>query len=153
MRRWLSSVAVWRIVVRLDAFFGVIAATAFGDVASRARCRGHAVGQVRMMAPRAFVTQVLMAETGCSCGRLIRCVRSRATHRREEVVSNRSVIFHAGRYRHAVEVEKTEGFGKAGAKFEELDKAAAVSGFWVKRALIFDVDAHHATQGLRPRWW
>jgi len=30
---------------------------------------------------------------------------------------------------YAVEVEKTEGLGKAGAVFEELDEAAA--GFWV----------------------
>ncbi len=70
----------------------------------------------------------------------------------EEVVLEQAGDFFPGgeiAAQYAVEVEKTEGLGKAGAVFEELDEAAAV--FWIlgETGVDFSCGRPPCAQGLR----
>ena len=116
-----------------DAFFGVIAATAFGDVVEQGggvedmwswvglhdgTCLGHFVA-VGFDGETAHI-----ADDGQD-------VVVYGVNMEEVVLEQAGDFFPCGEIaaKYAVEVKKTEGLGKAGAVFEELDKAAAV--FWI----------------------
>ena len=136
-----------------DAFFGVIAATAFGDVVQQ----GGGVEDVWSW---------VSLHDGAGLGHFVAVgFDGEAAHiaddgqdvvvygvNMEEVVLEQAGDFFpcgeiAAQY--AVEVEKTEGLGKAGAVFEELDEAAAV--FWIlgETGVDFPCGRPPCAQGLR----
>lgn len=136
-----------------DAFFGVIAATAFGDVVQQ----GGGVEDVRPW---------VGLHDGAGFGHFVAVgFDGEAAHiaddgqdvvvygvNMEEVVLEQAGDFFPGgeiAAKYAVEVEKTEGLGEAGAVFEELDEAAAV--FWVlgETGVDFSCGRPPCAQGLR----
>mgnify|MGYP003084305100 FL=1 len=136
-----------------DAFFGVIAATAFGDVVQQ----GGGVEDMRSW---------ICLHDGAGLGHLVAVGFDGETAHiaddgqdvvvygvnMEEVVLEQAGDFFPCREiaaKYTVEVEKTEGLGKAGAVFEELDEAAAV--FWIlgETGVDFSCGRPPCTQGLR----
>lgn len=136
-----------------DAFFGVIAATAFGDVVQQ----GGGVEDMRSW---------ICLHDGAGLGHLVAVGFDGETAHiaddgqdvvvygvnMEEVVLEQAGDFFPCREiaaKYTVEVEKTEGLGKAGAVFEELDEAAAV--FWIlgETGVDFPCGRPPCTQGLR----
>ena len=116
-----------------DAFFGVIATTAFGDVVQQ----GGGVEDVRSWVGLHdgaglghFVAVGFDGETAhiADDGQDVVVY---GVNMEEVVLEQAGDFFPCGEIaaKYAVEVEKTEGLGKAGAVFKELDKAAAV--FWI----------------------
>ena len=116
-----------------DAFFGVIAATAFCDVVQQ----GGGVEDMRSW---------IGLHDGAGFGHFVAVgfdgetahiaddgqdVVVYGVNMEEVVLEQTGDFFPCGEIaaKYAVEVEKTEGLGKAGAVFEELDEAAAV--FWI----------------------
>ena len=136
-----------------DAFFGVIAATAFGDVVQQG-------GGIEDMWPWVglhdgaglghFVAVGFDGETAhiADDGQDVVVY---GVNMEEVVLEQAGDFFPCGEIaaKYAVEVEKTEGLGKAGAVFEELDEAAAV--FWIlgKTGIDFSCGRPPCTQGLR----
>ena len=136
-----------------DAFFGVIAATAFGDVVQQ----GGGVEDVRSWVGLHdgaglghFVAVGFDGETAhiADDGQDVVVY---GVNMEEVVLEQAGDFFPCGEIaaKYAVEVEKTEGLGKAGAVFEELDEAAAV--FWVlgETGVDFSCGCPPCTQGLR----
>lgn len=136
-----------------DAFFGVIAATAFGDVVQQ----GGGVEDMRSWVGLHdgaglghFVAVGFDGETAhiADDGQDVVVY---GVNMEEVVLEQASDFFPCGEIaaKYAVEVEKTEGLGKAGTVFEELDKAAAV--FWIlgKTGVDFSCGRPPCTQGLR----
>ena len=136
-----------------DAFFGVIAATAFGDVVQQ----GGGVEDMRSWVGLHdgaglghFVTVGFDGETAhiADDGQDVVVY---GVNMEEVVLEQAGDFFPCGEIaaKYAVEVEKTEGLGKAGAVFEELDKAAAV--FWIlgETGVDFSCGCPPCTQGLR----
>lgn len=136
-----------------DAFFGVIAATAFGDVVQQ----GSGVEDMRSWVglhdgagPGHFVAVGFDGETAhiADDGQDVVVY---GVNMEEVVLEQAGDFFPCGEIaaKYAVEVEKTEGLGKAGAVFEELDKAAAV--FWIlgETGVDFSCGCPPCTQGLR----
>ena len=136
-----------------DAFFGVIATTAFGDVVQQ----GGGVEDVRSW---------VGLHDGAGFGHFVAVGFDGETAHiaddgqdvvvygvnMEEVVLEQAGDFFPGgeiAAKYAVEVEKTEGLGKAGAVFEELDEAAAV--FWIlgETGVDFPCGRPPCAQGLR----
>lgn len=116
-----------------DAFFGVIAATAFCDVVQQ----GGGVEDMRSW---------IGLHDGAGLGHFVAVgfdgetahiaddgqdVVVYGVNMEEVVLEQAGDFFPCGEIaaKYAVEVEKTEGLGEAGAVFEELDEAAAV--FWI----------------------
>ena len=136
-----------------DAFFGVIAATAFGDVVQQ----GGGVEDVRSWVGLHdgaglghFVAVGFDGETAhiADDGQDVVVY---GVNMEEVVLEQAGDFFPCGEIaaKYAVEVEKTEGLGKAGAVFEELDEAAAV--FWVlgETGVDFSCGRPPCAQGLR----
>lgn len=136
-----------------DAFFGVIAATAFGDVVQQ----GSGVEDMRSWVGLHdgtglghFVAVGFNGETAhiADDGQDVVVY---GVNMEEVVLEQAGDFFPCGEVaaQYAVEVEKTEGLGKAGAVFEELDKAAAV--FWVlgETGVDFPCGRPPCAQGLR----
>ena len=116
-----------------DAFFGVIAATAFGDVVQQGggvEDMWSWVGLHDGAGLGHFVAMSFDGETAhiADDGQDVVVYR---VNMEEVVLEQAGDFFPCGEIaaKYAVEVEKTEGLGEAGAVFEELDKAAAV--FWI----------------------
>lgn len=136
-----------------DAFFGVIAATAFGDVVEQ----GGGVEDVRSWVGLHdgaglghFVAVGFDGETAhiADDGQDVVVY---GVNMEEVVLEQAGDFFPCGEIaaKYAVEVEKTESLGKAGAVFEELDEAAAV--FWIlgKTGVDFSCGRPPCTEGLR----
>ena len=136
-----------------DAFFGVIAATAFGDVVQQ----GGGVEDMRSWVGLHdgaglghFVTVGFDGETAhiADDGQDVVVY---GVNMEEVVLEQAGDFFPCGEIaaKYAVEVEKTESLGKAGAVFEELDKAAAV--FWIlgETGIDFSCSRPPCTEGLR----
>ena len=136
-----------------DAFFGVIAATAFGDVVQQ----GGGVEDMRSWVGLHdgagfghFVAVGFDGETAhiADDGQDVVVY---GVNMEEVVLEQSGDFFPCGEIasKYAVEVEKTEGLGEAGAVFEELDKAAAV--FWIlgETGVDFSCGRPPCTQGLR----
>lgn len=136
-----------------DAFFGVIAATAFGDVVQQgggvediwSRIGLHdGAGLGHFVAVGFDGETAHIAEDGQD-------VVVYGVNMEEVVLEQAGDFFPCGEIaaKYAVEVEKTEGLGKAGTVFEELDKAAAV--FWIlgETGVDFSCGCPPCAQGLR----
>ena len=136
-----------------DAFFGVIAAAAFGDVVQQ----GGGVEDVRSWVGLHdgaglghFVAVGFDGETAhiADDGQDVVVY---GVNMEEVVLEQAGDFFPCGEIaaKYAVEVEKTESLGKAGAVFEELDEAAAV--FWIlgKTGVDFSCGRPPCTEGLR----
>lgn len=136
-----------------DAFFGVIAAAAFGNVVQQ----GGGVEDVRSW---------VGLHDGAGLGHFVAVGFDGETahiaddgqdmvvygvNMKEVVLEQAGNFFPGGEIaaQYAVEVEKTEGLGKAGAVFEELDEAAAV--FWIlgETGVDFPCGRPPCAQGLR----
>ena len=136
-----------------DAFFGVIAAAAFGNVVQQ----GGGVEDVRSW---------IGLHDGAGLGHFVAVGFDGETahiaddgqdmvvygvNMEEVVLEQAGDFFPCGEIaaKYAVEVEKTEGLGEAGAVFEELDEAAAV--FWIlgETGIDFSCGRPPCTQGLR----
>lgn len=136
-----------------DTFFGVIAATSFGDVVQQG-------GGVEDMWSR------IGLHDGAGLGHFVAVGFDGETahiaddgqnmvvygvNMEEVVLEQAGDFFPCGEIaaKYAVEVEKTEGLGKAGTVFEELDKAAAV--FWIlgETGVDFSCGRPPCTEGLR----
>lgn len=136
-----------------DAFFGVIAAAAFGNVVQQ----GGGVEDVRSW---------VGLHDGAGLGHFVAVGFDGETAHiaddgqdvvvygvnMEEVVLEQAGDFFPGgeiAAKYAVEVEKTEGLGEAGAVFEELDEAEAV--FWIlgETGVDFPCGRPPCAQGLR----
>lgn len=136
-----------------DAFFGVIAATAFGDVVQQS-------GGVEDM------WSWIGLHDGAGLGHFVAVgfdgetahiaddgedVVVYGVNMEEVVLEQAGDFFPCGEIaaKYAVEVEKTEGLGEAGTVFEELDEAAAV--FWIlgETGVDFSCGRPPCTQGLR----
>ena len=136
-----------------DAFFGVIAATAFGDVVQQ----GGGVEDIWSW---------IGLHDGAGLGHFVAVgFDGETAHIADDgqdvvvygVNMEEVVLEQAGDFlpcgeiaaKYAVEVEKTEGLGKAGTVFEELDEAAAV--FWVlgETGVDFSCGRPPCAQGLR----
>lgn len=131
-----------------DAFFCMIAATAFGDVVQQGGgvedmwswiCLHNGAGFGHFVAVGFDGETAHIADDGQD-------VVVYGVNMEEVVLEQAGDFFPCGEIaaKYAVEVEKTESLGKAGAVFEELDEAAAV--FWIlgKTGVDFRVAAHHA---------
>lgn len=136
-----------------DAFFGVIAAAAFGDVVQQ----GGGVEDVRSWVGLHdgaglghFVAVGFDGETAhiADDGQDVVVY---GVNMEEVVLEQAGDFFPCGEIaaQYAVEVEKTEGLGEAGAVFEELDEAAAV--FWIlgETGVDFSCGRPPCAQGLR----
>lgn len=136
-----------------DAFFGVIAATAFGDVVQQGggvEDMWSWVGLHDGAGLGHFVAVGFDGETAhiADDGQDVVVYGVNM----EEVVLEQAGDFSpcgeiAAKY--AVEVEKTEGLGEAGAVFEELDEAAAVFRVLGETGVDFSCGRPPCTQGLR----
>lgn len=136
-----------------DAFFGVIAATAFGDVVQQGggvEDMWSWVGLHDGAGLGHFVAMGFDGETAHISDDGQNVV-VHGVNMEEVVLEQAGDFFPCGEIaaEYAVEVEKTEGLGKAGAVFEELDKAAAV--FWIlgKTGVDFSCGRPPCAQGLR----
>jgi len=136
-----------------DAFFGVIAATAFGDVMQQGggvEDMWSWVGLHDGAGLRHFVAMSFDGETAHIADNG-QDVVVYGVNMEEVVLEQAGDFFPCGEIasKYAVEVEKTEGLGKAGAVFEELDKAVAV--FWVlgETGVDFSCGRPPCAQGLR----
>ena len=136
-----------------DAFFGVIAATAFGDVVQQGggvEDMWSWVGLHDGAGLRHFVAMSFDGETAHIADNG-QDVVVYGVNMEEVVLEQAGDFFPCGEIaaKYAVEVEKTEGLGKAGAVFEELDKAVAV--FWVlgETGVDFSCGRPPCAQGLR----
>lgn len=136
-----------------DAFFGVIAATAFGDVVQQGggvEDMWSWVGLHDGAGLGHFVAVGFDGETAYIADDGQNMVVY-GVNMEEVVLEQAGDFFPCGEIaaKYAVEVEKTEGLGKAGAVFEELDKAAAV--FWIldETSIDFSCGRPPCTQGLR----
>lgn len=136
-----------------DAFFGVIAATAFGDVVQQGggvEDMWSWVGLHDGAGLGHFVAVGFDGETAhiADDGQDVVVY---GVNMEEVVLEQTGDFFPCGEIaaKYAVEVEKTEGLGKAGAVFEEFDKAAAV--FWIlgKTGVDFSCGRPPCAQGLR----
>lgn len=136
-----------------DAFFGVIAATAFGDVVQQGggvEDMWSWVGLHDGAGLGHFVAVGFDGETAhiADDGQDVVVY---GVNMEEVVLEQAGDFFPCGEIaaKYAVEVEKTEGLGKAGAVFEELDEAAAV--FWIlgKTGVDFSCGRPPCTEGLR----
>lgn len=136
-----------------DAFFGVIASTAFGDVVEQGggvEDMWSWVGLHDGAGLGHFVAVGFDGETAYIADDGQNMVVY-GVNMEEVVLEQAGDFFPCGEIaaKYAVEVEKTEGLGKAGAVFEELDKAAAV--FWIldETSIDFSCGRPPCTQGLR----
>ena len=136
-----------------DAFFGVIAATAFGDVVQQGGGVEDMWSWVGLHDGAGFGHFVAMSFDGETAHIADdgQDVVVYGVNMEEVVLEQAGDFFPCGEIaaKYAVEVEKTEGLGKAGAVFEESDKAAAV--FWVlgETGVDFSCGRPPCTQGLR----
>ena len=136
-----------------DAFFGVIAATAFGDVVQQGggvEDMWSWVGLHDGAGLGHFVAVGFDAETAHIADDGQDMVVY-GVNMEEVVLEQAGDFFPCGEIaaKYAVEVEKTEGLGEAGAVFEELDEAAAV--FWIlgETGVDFPCGRPPCAQGLR----
>lgn len=136
-----------------DAFFGVIAAAAFGDVVQQGggvEDMWSWVGLHDGAGFGHFVAVGFDSETAhiTDDGQDVVVY---GVNMEEVVLEQAGDFFPCGKIaaKYAVEVEKTEGLGKAGAVLEELDKAAAV--FWIlgETGVDFSCGRPPCAQGLR----
>ena len=136
-----------------DAFFGVIAATAFGDVVQQGSGVEDMWSWVGLHDGAGFGHFVAVGFDGETAhitddGQNVVVY---GVNMEEVVLEQAGDFFPCGEIaaKYAVEVKKTEGLGKAGAVFEELDKAAAV--FWIlgKTGIDFSCGRPPCTEGLR----
>lgn len=136
-----------------DAFFGVIAATAFGDVVQQGGGVEDMWSWVGLHDSAGFGHFVAMSFDGETAHITDdgQDVVVYGVNMEEIVLEQAGDFFPCGEIaaKYAVEVEKTEGLGEAGAVFEELDKAAAV--FWIlgETGVDFSCGRPPRTQGLR----
>lgn len=136
-----------------DAFFGVIAATAFGDVVQQGGGVEDMWSWVGLHDGAGFGHFVAVGFNGETAHIADdgQDVVVYGVNMEEVVLEQAGDFFPCGEIaaKYAVEVEKTEGLGKAGAVFEELDKAAAV--FWVlgETGVDFSCGRPPCTEGLR----
>ena len=136
-----------------DAFFGVIAATAFGDVVQQGGGVEDMWSWVGLHDGAGFGHFVAVGFDGETAHIADdgQDVVVYGVNMEEVVLEQAGDFFPCGEIaaKYAVEVEKTEGLGKAGAVFEESDKAAAV--FWVlgETGVDFSCGRPPCTQGLR----
>lgn len=136
-----------------DAFFGVIAAAAFGDVVQQGggvEDMWSWVGLHDGAGLGHFVAVSFDGETAhiADDGQDVVVY---GVNMEEVVLEQAGDFFPCGEIaaKYAVEVEKTEGLGETSAVFEELDKAAAV--FWIlgKTGVDFSCGRPPCAQGLR----
>ena len=136
-----------------DAFFGVIAATAFGDVVQQGGGVEDMWSWVGLHDGAGFGHFVAVGFDGETAHIADdgQDVVVYGVNMEEVVLEQAGDFFPCGEIaaKYAVEVEKTEGLGKAGAVFEELDKAAAV--FWIlgETGVDFSCGRPPCAQGLR----
>ena len=136
-----------------DAFFCVIAATAFGDVVQQGGGVEDMWSWVGLHDGAGFGHFVAVGFDGETAHIADdgQDVVVYGVNMEEVVLEQAGDFFPCGEIaaKYAVEVEKTEGLGKAGAVFEELDKAAAV--FWIlgETGVNFSCGRPPCTQGLR----
>ena len=136
-----------------DAFFGVIAATAFGDVVQQGGGVEDMWSWIGLHDGAGFGHFVAVGFDGETAHIADdgQDVVVYGVNMEEVVLEQAGDFFPCGEIaaKYAVEVEKTEGLGKAGAVFEELDKAAAV--FWIlgETGIDFSCGCPPCTQGLR----
>lgn len=136
-----------------DAFFGVIAATAFGDVVQQGGGVEDMWSWIGLHDGAGFGHFVAVGFDG-ETAHIADDGQDVVVYgvNMEEVVLEQAGDFSpcgeiAAKY--AVEVEKTEGLGEAGAVFEELDKAAAVFRVLGETGVDFSCGRPPCTQGLR----
>ena len=136
-----------------DAFFGMIAATAFGDVVQQGGGVEDMWSWIGLHDGAGFGHFVAVGFDGETAHIADdgQDVVVYGVNMEEVVLEQAGDFFPCGEIaaKYAVEVEKTEGLGKAGAVFEELDEAAAV--FWIlgETGVDFSCGCPPCTQGLR----
>lgn len=136
-----------------DAFFCVIAATAFSDVVQQGGGVEDIWSWIGLHDGAGFGHFVAVGFDGETAHIADdgQDVVVYGVNMEEVVLEQAGDFFPCGEIasKYAVEVEKTEGLGKAGAVFEELDKAVAV--FWVlgETGVDFSCGRPPCAQGLR----
>ena len=136
-----------------DAFFGVIAATAFGDVVQQGGGVENMWSWIGLHDGAGFGHFVAVGFDGETAHIADdgQDVVVYGVNMEEVVLQQAGDFFPCGEIaaKYAVEVEKTEGLGEAGTVLEELDKAAAV--FWIlgKTGVDFSCGRPPCAQCLR----
>lgn len=136
-----------------DAFFGVIAATAFGDVVQQGGGVEDIWSWIGLHDGAGFGHFVAVGFDGetAHIADNGQDVVVYGVNMEEVVLEQAGDFLPCGEIaaKYAVEVEKTEGLGEAGTVFEELDKAAAV--FWIlgETGVDFSCGRPPCAQGLR----
>lgn len=136
-----------------DAFFGVIAAAAFGDVVQQGGGVEDIWSWIGLHDGAGFGHFVAVGFDGetAHIADNGQDVVVYGVNMEEVVLEQAGDFLPCGEIaaKYAVEVEKTEGLGEAGTVFEELDKAAAV--FWIlgETGVDFSCGRPPCAQGLR----